>query len=91
MTIPEARVAVRTNAIVRHNRLGVSGYVYSLSWIHVKGKNSFLSVGVHDMKANSVYYMRPDELTVEKWNYPDFVVSEMIRKEEAKVQAQIEA
>lgn len=86
MTVAEARVAVKVNAIVWHNRLGVSGYVYSLSWVHLKGEDPYLSVGVHDLHANSVFSGKPQELTVEKWNVPDFVADDWIRKEEAKAE-----
>ncbi len=84
MTAAEARVAIRFNSIVLHKRINVRGYVYCLSWVHLKDKTPYLSVGCHDLRANSVFAGELKDLEVVEWNAPDFMVRDLIQKEEEK-------
>jgi len=83
LTKEEARLAVQSNAEVV-DRKGIHGYVYSLSWIHHKGKKPFEAVGFHDLNANCVYQAALKDLTVTDWKMPDNVVQEMLAKMKVK-------
>ena len=85
MTVEEARVAVRVNAIVQNVKRGSKGYVYSLSWVHLKGKDPYISVGVHDFEANSVISENLLDLKIEDWNAPDYLVNDWISKERERM------
>lgn len=86
MTIAEAKVAARFNSEIYFRRHDLHGYVYSISWVHNKDQKPFVSVGCHDLKANSVYSAAPEDLTVTDWKAPDYIIKEAIEKEEQKKQ-----
>lgn len=83
MTIVEAKVAARFNAEIV-TRAGIHGYVYSISWVHEKGKEPYFSIGCHDLRANSIFSARAEDLTVEDWKAPGFVIEDAIAREQAK-------
>jgi len=84
VTVSEAKVAARLNSVAFSKAFGVSGYVYSVAWVHEKGKQPMISVGCHDLHANSVFHDSAENLTITDWNAPDYIVKDWIEKEEAR-------
>lgn len=82
MTIEEVRVAVRVNAEVRLEKMGITGYVYQILWTHEKGKEPYFRVGIHDLNAPSVYIATPEDLTVTDWKVPAAFVRRLIEEKE---------
>lgn len=81
MTIAEAKVAARFNSEVYFPRLGIHGYVYQISWVHPKGKEPFVTVGCHDLRANSVFTADPENLQITDWKCPEYMVQGFLEKE----------
>ena len=84
MTVAEAKIAARFNSEVYFPRHNLHGYVYSISWVHPRGGDSYISVGVHDLHANSVFNADPEDLKVEDWRCPDYMVRSFIEQEQKK-------
>ena len=84
MDVIEAKVAARLNSIVLSKTFGVYGYVYSVAWVHEKGKPPMISVGCHDLHANSVFSAPAEDLTVSDWQAPMYIVNDWIEKEKSR-------
>lgn len=76
MTREEARIAVKLNAIVKSSS-GLTGYAYSLLWTHEKGKDSYESIGVHDLRANSVCMEKLENVSIVDWQAPEYLIREL--------------